>query len=104
MDAHTTLYRQVKLTMRAIRHVLTERFYTWEDAVELAKTDPEINLAGTGSAYTPGAFLEDDTTSTEASEKAAGQENAAAEGAANRAADPALLEKSSPATEEPVKR
>jgi hypothetical protein len=44
---------QVKITMRSIKHTLTERFYNWEDAVKLAKEDPEINLSGKGPAYTP---------------------------------------------------
>jgi len=43
--------------MKAIRHVLTERYYLWEDAVELAKEDPEINLSGEGQVYTPQEFL-----------------------------------------------
>lgn len=30
--------------MRAIKHVLTERYYVWEDARKLAAEDPEINL------------------------------------------------------------
>jgi large subunit ribosomal protein L47 len=40
-------------TMKAIKHVLTERYYLWEDAHRLARTDKEINLDGTGDAYTP---------------------------------------------------
>ncbi|SPO05946.1 related to ribosomal protein [Cephalotrichum gorgonifer] len=43
----------VKRTMKAIKHVLTERFYLWEDAHDLASNDPEINLSGKGEAYTP---------------------------------------------------
>lgn len=46
--------------MKSIRHVLTERYYLWEDAVKLAKEDPEINLSGTGQAYTPQEFLMED--------------------------------------------
>jgi large subunit ribosomal protein L47 len=43
--------------MRAIKHALTERFYTWQDAVEVAKSDPEINLqGGEGQVYTPSAY------------------------------------------------
>lgn len=44
--------------MRAIKHSLTERFYTWEDAVDVAMSDPEINLhAGEGEqVYTPSAY------------------------------------------------
>ncbi|KAF5505562.1 54S ribosomal protein L4 [Colletotrichum siamense] len=34
----------VRSTMRAIKHVLTERYYVWEDARKLAAEDPEINL------------------------------------------------------------
>ncbi|KIH88943.1 50S ribosomal protein l4 [Sporothrix brasiliensis 5110] len=50
----------VRETMRRIKHVLTERFYVWEDAVELARTDPEIDLSGNGPAFRPAAYLEDE--------------------------------------------
>lgn len=95
---------QVRLTMRAIRHVLTERFYTWEDAVELAKTDPEINLAGQGSAYTPGAFVEDDPVADQASLAADGPEKAETEAAAAAAVDPALLDESAASAEQSTRR
>lgn len=41
--------------MKAIRRVLTERWYAWQDARELAKSDPNINLypAAGGSVYSP---------------------------------------------------
>ncbi|PQE31631.1 50s ribosomal l4 protein [Rutstroemia sp. NJR-2017a WRK4] len=39
--------------------VLTERYYSWRDAEEIAKNDPEINLSGDGPLYTP-ADLQDD--------------------------------------------
>jgi len=45
--------------MRAIKHVLTERQYVWEDALKLAESDPEIDLSGEGPAFTPKQFLED---------------------------------------------
>ena len=45
--------------MRAIKHVLTERFYLWEDAVKLAETDEEVDLSGTGQPFTPKTYLED---------------------------------------------
>ncbi|KXH65033.1 hypothetical protein CNYM01_11945 [Colletotrichum nymphaeae SA-01] len=48
----------VVTTMKAIKHVLTERFYLWEDARRLAENDPEINLSGGGEAYTPLAGYE----------------------------------------------
>lgn len=50
---------QVKITMRGIKHVLTERQYVWEDALKLADSDPEIDLSGEGPAFTPKQFLED---------------------------------------------
>ena len=46
----------VKKTMRSIKHALTERFYVWEDAVNIARDDPEINMNGEGEAYTPGTY------------------------------------------------
>jgi large subunit ribosomal protein L47 len=45
--------------MRSIKHVLTERFYAWEDARELAENDPEVNLSGDGPAFVPQAYLEE---------------------------------------------
>ncbi|KAM0279099.1 hypothetical protein ACHAQH_004785 [Verticillium albo-atrum] len=43
----------VQQTMQGIKHVLTERYYLWEDARDLAKTDPEVDLSGRGEAYQP---------------------------------------------------
>ncbi|KAL0944259.1 mitochondrial 54S ribosomal protein uL29m [Colletotrichum truncatum] len=40
-------------TMKAIKHVLTERFYVWEDARVIAENDPEIDLTNESGAYTP---------------------------------------------------
>lgn len=51
--------RMVKLTMRGIKHVLTERFYAWEDAVKLAEQDPEIDLSNPENPYKPSTFLEE---------------------------------------------
>ncbi|KAI5790129.1 mitochondrial 39-S ribosomal protein L47 (MRP-L47)-domain-containing protein [Geopyxis carbonaria] len=45
--------RQVKWTQRAIKHALTERYYAWQEAQELAKIDPEVDLSGNGPAYNP---------------------------------------------------
>ncbi|KAI4735843.1 MRP-L47-domain-containing protein [Aureobasidium sp. EXF-12298] len=36
--------KEVKLTQRAIKHVLTERWYAWEDARLLAERDASVNL------------------------------------------------------------
>ena len=45
--------------MKAIKHALTERYYAWEDAVEVAKEDPEVDLSGNGPAFTPREYLEE---------------------------------------------
>ena len=37
-------HQQVRRTQRAIKHVLTERFYAWQEARQLASQDPEIDL------------------------------------------------------------
>jgi large subunit ribosomal protein L47 len=39
--------------LKTIKHVLTERYYLWQDAVELAKNDSEVDLSGRGPAFTP---------------------------------------------------
>ncbi|GAP84839.1 putative 50S ribosomal protein l4 protein [Rosellinia necatrix] len=36
---------EVRVTMRSIKHALTERWYLWEDARKLAEADPEIDLS-----------------------------------------------------------
>lgn len=56
--------KQVNKTMQAIKHVLTERFYAWEDARKLAMEDPEINLSGKGPIYTPSLHFESADTSS----------------------------------------
>lgn len=62
--------KEVQLTMRAIKHVLTERYYAWEDAVKLAESDPEVNLSGRGTPFTPMEYLEeDDLPETEMTEE-----------------------------------
>ncbi|TLS28770.1 hypothetical protein PpBr36_01770 [Pyricularia pennisetigena] len=55
--------KTVNKTMQAIKHVLTERFYAWEDARKLAMEDPEINLSGKGPIYTPSLHFESADTS-----------------------------------------
>lgn len=48
------LLSQVRKTQNAIKHALTERFYAWEDAVQLAKEDPEIEFTKDGGvSFTP---------------------------------------------------
>ncbi|RYO77042.1 hypothetical protein DL766_006876 [Monosporascus sp. MC13-8B] len=64
---------EVRKTMKAIRHALTERYYLWEDARELAESDPEIDLSGNGEAYKPRNYFE-------AEEALHAEEQAVAEG------------------------
>lgn len=35
---------QIQKTQKAIKYTLTERYYAWEDALKLARADPEIEL------------------------------------------------------------
>ncbi|CZT03771.1 hypothetical protein WAI453_009038 [Rhynchosporium graminicola] len=51
--------RIVRWTQRAIKQVLTERYYSWQLAEQLAKTDPEIDLSGNGPLYNPKLFEEE---------------------------------------------
>jgi len=46
--------------MKSIKHALTERYYTWEDAVKLAETDPEIDLLGDGPVFKPSEAFEEE--------------------------------------------
>ncbi len=50
----------MRRTQRAVKQVLTERFYSWRDAEAVAKNDPEINLSGSGPLYQPVDFIEDE--------------------------------------------
>ena len=50
---------QTKKTQKAIKHVLTERWYAWDNARYAAMDDPEVNLYAAGTnddpAYIPNA-------------------------------------------------
>lgn len=50
--------------MKSIKHALTERYYTWEDAAQAAQSDPEINLqAQEGQdVYTPSTYEDEHQT------------------------------------------
>lgn len=50
----------VRHTMRAIKHALTERYYAWEEASKLARSDPEVNLTGDGPTLIPSDFEDDE--------------------------------------------
>lgn len=68
---------QVKETQRAIKQALTERYYSWREAEELAKQDKDINLSGEGPAYVPNNFVEEPQPEPEqTSEKAEAKPNA----------------------------
>ncbi|KAL1835813.1 hypothetical protein VTJ49DRAFT_6034 [Mycothermus thermophilus] len=83
--------KEVLKTMRAIKHVLTERFYLWEDAVELAKKDPEVNLTGEGPAFTPKDYLEEaDAAETPDTNAAASPDPAAIPSSTTQAEAPRL--------------
>ncbi|ROW02131.1 hypothetical protein VSDG_02569 [Cytospora chrysosperma] len=63
---------QVRKTQAGIKHVLTERYYAWEDAVELARSDPEVDLSGLGPAYVPSgsaSYLENNEVPWEEEDK-----------------------------------
>ncbi|KAK4204131.1 mitochondrial 39-S ribosomal protein L47 (MRP-L47)-domain-containing protein [Triangularia verruculosa] len=69
--------REVRNTMRGIKHVLTERFYAWEDAVKLAENDPEVDLSGKGRVFTPTEYLEEEgAVETKAEEEVVGSREA----------------------------
>lgn len=57
---------QVSKTMKSVKQALTERFYTWEDARQLAENDPEVDLASTTNPYKPSNYFEDDVVAAEA--------------------------------------
>jgi large subunit ribosomal protein L47 len=50
----------VRRTQRAIKQVLTERYYSWRDAEIVAKSDREINLSGVGPLFIPEDFIEEE--------------------------------------------
>ncbi|EKD15381.1 50S ribosomal protein L4 [Drepanopeziza brunnea f. sp. 'multigermtubi' MB_m1] len=49
----------VRWTQRAIKQVLTERYYSWREAEIIAQQDPEIDLSGSGPLYTPMEYEQD---------------------------------------------
>jgi large subunit ribosomal protein L47 len=51
--------------MKSVKQALTERFYTWEDARELAKADPEINLKNHANPYNPSTYFEEGVAASE---------------------------------------
>ncbi|KAI0396367.1 mitochondrial 39-S ribosomal protein L47 (MRP-L47)-domain-containing protein [Xylariaceae sp. FL0594] len=84
---------EVRKTMKAIRHTLTERWYVWEDARKLAENDPEIDLNNTESPFTPSAHFEAEGTPKQ--NEQAGQEPS---GFMAEEATPATPDKIDPST------
>lgn len=58
----------MRRTQRAIKQVLTERYYSWQDAEAIAKNDPEVNLSGEGPTYNPTDFVDEYIAEEEALE------------------------------------
>lgn len=52
----------VRKTQRAIKQVLTERYYSWQEAQQVAQDDPEINLNAVGDQpiYNPMEYTEEE--------------------------------------------
>ncbi|KAK1829151.1 ribosomal protein L47 mitochondrial [Podospora conica] len=94
---------EVRGTMRSIKHVLTERQYAWEDAVELAQQDPEIDMSGNGPVFTPSSYLED-APEVEQSPQEVALMKLAADARAARAAKEAAAKKEAEAREDKGKR
>ncbi len=49
---------KIRFTQRAIKHVLTERHYAWEDAREVAQGDPEVTRLLNSEASADSDFFE----------------------------------------------
>ncbi|OTB00093.1 hypothetical protein M426DRAFT_324599 [Hypoxylon sp. CI-4A] len=89
---------EVRKTMKAIKHALTERYYLWEDARQLAETDPEVDLSDTNRPYTPSSYLEEEKLSTEPAE---GQDT---EKVAAERVDPSTLPSDTTGAQQPSTR
>ncbi|KAK7956824.1 mitochondrial 54S ribosomal protein uL29m [Apiospora aurea] len=93
-DESKTRNYEIWKTMKAIKHTLTERYYAWEDARELAEKDPEIDLSGEGNPYTPRDYLEEEMEQLGHDSKAAaqpGEEKFMEEKSAAESVDPSSL-------------
>ncbi|KAK8051355.1 hypothetical protein PG993_002740 [Apiospora rasikravindrae] len=95
-DQSKTRNYEIWKTMKAIKHTLTERYYAWEDARELAEKDPEIDLSGEGNPYTPRDYLEEEMEQLGLDSEAAaqqGEEKFMEEKSAAESIDPSSLPK-----------
>ncbi|KAJ0167689.1 54S ribosomal protein L4, mitochondrial [Colletotrichum tanaceti] len=94
----------VVTTMKAIKHVLTERFYVWEDARKLAEEDPEIDLSGEksgeGEVYIPPSkYMHEPTSNRYVADESVADESVADESVA----DESQAVKPKPVKPKPVK-
>lgn len=106
---------EIRRTMRNIKHALTERYYTWQDAVMVAEQDPEINLeGGKGNIYNPVEYNDsllveemDEEFSAEEAQATAAREAAAKQVQAEQAEQPQKIEEAgkaeTPVQEQPAK-
>ncbi|KAK8079912.1 hypothetical protein PG997_007730 [Apiospora hydei] len=95
-DESKTRNYEIWKTMKAIKHTLTERYYAWEEARELAEKDPEIDLSGEGNPYTPRDYLEEEMEQLGLDSEAAaqqGEEKFMEEKSAAESVDPSSLPK-----------
>ncbi|KAI0020564.1 MRP-L47-domain-containing protein [Xylariomycetidae sp. FL0641] len=67
-DEMESRIKEVRKTMKAIKHTLTERWYAWEDARSLAMSDPEVDLKDTQNPYKPSDYMEPEPAETQAVE------------------------------------
>ncbi|KAI4603186.1 54S ribosomal protein L4 mitochondrial [Pestalotiopsis sp. 9143b] len=96
--------RVVSKTMKSIKHALTERYYTWEDARELAEQDPEVDLSNTSSPYTPSNFFEEDVAAGAPAVEAEGVVGQEKQASAQATIDPSALPTKEAADSQPVSR
>ncbi|KAI1386191.1 MRP-L47-domain-containing protein [Hypoxylon trugodes] len=94
--------QEVRKTMKAIKHTLTERYYLWEDARELAATDPEINLSNTKTPYNPSKYF-DEIEPTEEAASAEGSQEGGDKSTAEKV-DPSTIPANATETQQPSTR
>ncbi|KAI1412168.1 MRP-L47-domain-containing protein [Hypoxylon sp. FL1857] len=103
-DEMTDRLLEVRKTMKAIKHALTERYYLWEDARKLAETDPEVDLSNTNNPYKPSGYLEEDIPSVESPEGQQKQEGSEKPAGETIAQDPSAIPPSATGAQQPSAR
>ena len=51
---------QVRETQRSIKHALTERYYAWQEAVDIARKDERYNMTAEGPILSNEEVLEEE--------------------------------------------